>query len=381
MVYGMKGFFQVIQSMFDQLAQDDETWRLNKAAPEIAGRVRDAAQRVVYLIETRFAQKPQDGKPLYVALGETHQAPEHQLVHMLVGSALRDKGYKIAIGHERPYNRGWQKMLEMMKQAKATGNKKSLLSLQKVAGSDFGRTQMNLNNFRLLDAPYSHDLVSNSFARRGISMAFNDAARCAIHRDKPLDKYNSKLDMLDEVTRSLTAEHKIVMDDAASLMSAPGMHLRNRVMVMKACEHAARERAEIYIQLCGNAHVAGVNNIMLMEKLPYEESLTGLFRAQGDSAVGIPVFGKTLKARDMPEEALRNGSVVPGPVFTGWEFEGRDNEREHAWLKAVMKHLQPGTDIDKALTRPSYKEYKEGLCDFEILRLQRRGVLKDPVNP
>ncbi len=372
------GLLQTIKSMCGMLTPDEESYRLNKAAPEIAGRIRGAAQSIVYLIETRLAQKPQDGKPLYVMLGELHQAPEHQLVHMLVGSALRDKGYNIAIGHERPYNAGWKQALEIMGKARVVGNNQSVAALQKMTDSDFGRMQMNFKNFRPVAAPYSHDLASNSFTRRGISMAFNDAARCDIESDKRLDKYNSKLDMLDmldEVSRSLTAKHSIVMDDKASLMSVPGVHLRNRVIIMKACEHAAREKAEIYIQLCGNAHVVGIKNNVFTKKFPYEESLTGLFRAQGDSVIGIPIFGKTLNARDIPEEALCNDSVVPGTVFSGWEFEGLGNQYERLWLEAVMKHLQPGTDIDKALTRPGYNEYKAGLYDYEILRLKRHGYL------
>lgn len=348
----MLGFLKTAKAIYDRLMQDRDILRLKKAAPEIAAQITAGAQTVTRIVEERFAKKSQDDQPLFVVLGENHLQPAHQLLQMLAIGSLWEKGYMVAIGHERPYDSGLKAALELLHANK--GHAANTERLKMMLNDDYGRMVLAHVGFGVSVSAYSHDLAAYSWMRRGISMAFNDAARNN-HDQAREDGFN----MQDQLVQQMMADHDIRITEKMDLAESPAVHLRNRIMVKNAGEHAREQQAEIYIQLCGNFHVAGFSGGFC-----YDESLIGLFRQQGQAVVGIPICSDADK-KWVPLEAMQSGDVVVVPLPPGDTFEGVENPQERKWLEAVMSCLEPDFDFDRALTRPVWKMYFTGKAEHQ----------------
>jgi len=311
--------------------------RFGKEASLImAGRIIDASQSMTRIIEGEFEQT-RGSAPLFVMLGENHDRPAHKLAHMLVLRSLQDKGYKIAVGLEDPYNLT-HTVVEYLKDHKqrAAGNLLAEL-LVDTARDDPLHVQIAVPLAQKDSAHLTNMLCRHVAIDSGIRMAFKDAARSGYN-------FGATLDRDDPHLRHIIRRDRIdVGKDPVVAYSPLGIHLRNKMIVEMGQDHALRRKPHIYIQLCGNHHVGGAPHSPLGD-LPYKQSLTGLYQVGQHNVLGITTYLDRWSVAQPPNKAVRNL-----PSFKGPSFKDANDALERVWLEAVMPSILPDLDLKAVL--------------------------------
>lgn len=281
--------------------------------------------------------------PYFVMLGEVHDESLHGLFHLLVGLGLRDRGYNVAIGLERPHNNATS-ILNLI-EAQAPCEMWGLLrqKLDRVSRDDAVHQQIT-NSFSCTRFNNMQGKICSGLWRdAGISVAYNDAA---LSYDGDIN--NPGMDIKDAVLLDVLdrAGLPAPTDEAVSSTSNLGVFYRNHVMATLAQEHAQMRDADIYIQIVGDAHVAGIK-----DKLPYQQSLIGLLdtKLHGQNAIGIPTLCNRFNGSVLPAEAgsrIDCSFALDGPGFDA----GQDAD-EQLWLEIILPQILPAQKASYALDR------------------------------
>lgn len=312
--------------------------------PNKARKIVAAADQIVAETLKRLEEKPQDGKPLFLILGETHSIAAHILLQLVVLKKLMNLNLKIAVGLEQQHNFLQQEFSGYAKEVYG------FLQNELPPIPDPGGT----NGLRVL---YEHDYADANLAiklrtrfllEQGILTSFNDAASGERH-----------LNAQDNLT-CLTIETTpgVVKDSRISAVKPEGMHVRNRFMVEHAQEHAAQTGVNIYIQQCGNSHVVGKK-----PKLPFQQSLGALFMEAGHHIFTVPVFDQNPWEAPEETEAIRLDIQLPGTEFRYDLDPEKAYTNEMAFLRGVLPH----TGLDPELCE-NIEKFEDD-CQGEVSRL------------
>lgn len=281
--------------------------------------------------------------PYFVMLGEVHDEALHGLFHLLVGLGLRDRGYNVAIGLERPHNNATS-ILNLI-EAQAPCEMWGLLrqKLDRVSRDDAVHQQIT-NSFSCTRFNNMQGKICSGLWRdAGISVAYNDAA--LVYSD---DLNNPGLDIKDALLLDVLDRAGLPKPtgDVVSAISSLGVLYRNHVMATLAQEHAQMRDADIYIQIVGDAHVAGMKG-----KLPYQESLMALLETKlhGQNAIGIPTLCNGFNGSALPGEAgakIDRSFALDGPGFGVGQTDD-----EQLWLETILPQILPTQKVSYALDR------------------------------
>ncbi len=229
--------------------------------------LRPAADIIVAAISERLASLPA-GKPLVVEMGEEHKKPSHKELQHLVAFRLLKENKKFTFNFEQPHN-VWAGI------AKRDMNYDLESRLYYGSTSHDPRGQAILSaymGFALSSmAPVSRNNQMAFLYHRGVSSAFNDAAR---------DPSGHYFDLEDSLTRYFMEGNGW----ALSLTSPEGMAVRNQVMARRGLSHAEDQDLSLILQQAGFNHVFG--NVQDGEH--YAESLSSAYRDLGADV--LPVF-------------------------------------------------------------------------------------------
>lgn len=305
--------------------------RLTATVAETALNITATARLLADEVETRHATKPDQSAALFVVLGETHHQAAQLLMQMQLLRLLRQRGYRLAVGLETPYNlsagilhylgakaRDYPPLAELTEQA------------QKFDHGHRGHLFL-ASQFSIADhASLTKKLQKQVFLRDRLVVAFNDAAMMDYGQ-------SDHLDMKDPVTRRVIAANATLFDGAQSYnaLTRAGIHLRNRVMHHQAVSHAASVKPDIYVQLCGNSHVLGLRDRTATR--PYTESLTAIFEQSGQAVLGVPVFERDFKPDDLPGPS-RSAAFLQ-IYLSAATFSRKESDLEKHWLQEIIPHL------------------------------------------
>ncbi len=310
-----------------------------------AGRILEAAQIVTRDIESKLASMPDDGEPLFVVLGEHHDLATHKLAEMRIVHDLQRKGYKVAVGLENSYNLAQTSLEKEQQQNPSAFTDIMAEQLQTTPHGDSMHVWIAEAALMTEETYLTNKARLKSFTQSGVSVGLNDAARSDANTGRYLDHEDSYLQGVIHGNEIDTG------DKAVDAFSALGISLRNQVMMTMATGHAAGQKPDIYIQICGALHMAGHENPgPALGALPYSQSLTALYEAKGRYVLGVPLFNDDFTEASLPAD--RSGAVVKGPTLNGPAFKGVDNPRERAWLAEVMSYVMPHRGPDQAASRP-----------------------------
>lgn len=256
-----------------------------------------SSDNAVAAIEDRVSQMPSRETPLFVMLGEAHAVSAHALAQMRIMQILQNRGYKIAGAIELAHNehRIWKRDLEAPRKAVI-----------------------------LEEAPLTGRTVLRFFARRNISLVFSDAANICKKRYALLDVADSKTRrMVKDVESRKVAKLKI------DVLSTAGIQVRNHFMISQMKQHAEKQKPDIYFQICGATHVAGMKKIY-----PYSESIVSIMRREDLPVLGIVFTQKDFKKTASPHIAADTA------LFTD-SFYASQMKLERAWLDFAVPRLFP----------------------------------------
>ena len=312
-----------------------------RSAPLSAARIKAVSENLVSDITARKVGAL-DRAPVFAVIGETHDQPMHRLILLKTALGLKQKGFNVNVGFETPYN-FQEYTLSMLEKdpamsAQLNEETKGVLALVKDREfDDLGRAYFLNCVTRSLNAPHTAEYLGREFFAHKIRYAMNDAARLYEGHDSAA---RFKIDLKDPCVRTLLTEAERADDKAVILMAgARGIFLRNQVMVEKACAHAALRGADIYLQYCGSAHVAGNASRKRKDHQPYKESLLALFNQAGCNAVGF-VLGCDFSydyLRIPPEaDPSAVSKIRADDVRAG---SGLFAAKEKVWLETVKPYL------------------------------------------
>jgi hypothetical protein len=287
--------------------------------------------------------------PFFAVLGEVHDQSLHGLFHLLVALGLQDRGYKVAIGLERPHNNA-KMILNLVAQQAPCPLWDSLKDRLEQGRRDDGLHHRIVQSFSMTQ--YNNQLGKINYGLwqdSGIPVAFNDAACSSIGGDAAYD-----LDLGDPVLQNVLCDagFDIAQGDIIPARSPKGVFYRNLVMVALAQDHARETEADIYLQIGGAAHVTGTkDNVLAHQILPYRESLTAVLetRLPAQNLVGIPVLSQAFNESSLPVEM--GGNIAAPVILEGPGFHAAQTEEEMLWLNEVLPQILPAEKAAFALDR------------------------------
>lgn len=315
-----------------------------RSAPLTAARIHAVSENLVAAIEAGRQSALSDG-PLFVAMGEIHNQAVHGLAFLKTALQLKDRGYTVSVGTELPYDVPDQiitaRASEMMPERLAPILVPKLEMLKNRESDDILKLQFIRNDVVENWLPHTWWHVQEKLHDRGIRYAFNDAALTESFSlsggTQPLS-----LNMQDKHMQRIVAQEwplatGVITDRCVDACDELGMYLRNKTMVQRAHEHAQRRQADIYLQHCGNVHVAGAT--ARREAFSYSHSLVGLFEASGCNVLGFSFRRKNdERIWQIPQDA--NMSLVHTVTLEGETFMAQQRKKEKIWLAEVTKHLR-----------------------------------------
>ena len=314
-----------------------------QAGAYISAAARGLLSQAVLCADTIERRVKTSSGPYYVMLGEVHDEALHGLFHLLVGLGLRDRGYNVAIGLERPHNNA-SAILDCLA-AQAPCDMWGMLrqKLHSVSRDDVMHQQITNSFTHTRFNNMQGKICSGLWRDAGITVAYNDAAMAFSG-----DMNNPDMDVTDAVLLdALDRAHlPAPTGEAVSSTSALGVLYRNHVMAALAHDHAAAREADVYIQIVGDAHVAGVKG-----QLPYQESLVGLLDAKlhGQKAIGIPTLCNRFNGSALPGDAGAN--IDRSFALDGPGFDVGQDDAENLWLETILPQILPAQKVSYALDR------------------------------
>ena len=326
--------------MISGLIKKAPAWRFGPRADVMAAQIEATAQAVVALIEEKLHSQRHDhrrsGHALFVVLGEAHSRAAQMLAHMRVVQALHDRGHVIAVGVERPGNMAQLALNVLADHPHGAAPARALAErLQALPQFDRGRVIAASAICDEGEAELTSKLRTRTWVQNNISLSFNDAARSGLEAHL--------LDMNDDRMKQVLAEDGIkIQGGDVEIYSPLGMRLRNHVMLASAREQIAATGARIFIQVCGNVHVAGGRDNAQGLEL-YEHSLTGLLAGAGEPVIGVALLDRDFTRQALPHDEA--GGCVHALTLQGPSFRERPL-RERDWLQAVLPHVMTEFDLD-----------------------------------
>ncbi|HEY8190664.1 MAG TPA: hypothetical protein VIF12_08255 [Micavibrio sp.] len=267
-----------------------------------AVQINETADRIADVIEFDLAAKPNDGRPLYVLLGEEHATSAHYLASMRIMQTVMDRGHRIACAIEWPYNHMsviFNQKAQSLTPAKVN---QSLRYLRAVACDHPVHLQSMTGHWNFVDAEVANTLRARFLLDRNISARYNDAAQW--------DGASLWINHYDPVFQAIIG-HGEQNHSPIHSTERTGIYLRNIIMRNLAMEHAAMVRPEVYFQICGATHVAG----NIKNRHPFEESLIPLFSAAGQHVRAVTFFSALLPEQALNSPFLLKGQDIHGPCF------------------------------------------------------------------
>jgi hypothetical protein len=303
----------------------------------IAAVARALSQQAEFCVDGIESCAKGSSGPFFAVMGEVHDQSLHGLFHLLVGLGLQDRGYKVAIGLERPHNNA-KVILDSVAQQAPSDLWDSLRQRLDTTRRDDGLHHRIVQSFSLTQYNNQQGKVTcGLWQEAGIPVAFNDAACSSIGEDVAYD-----LDMTDPVTQRVLSDAGITIspDEVIPARSPKGIYYRNLVMTALAQEHALETGTDFYIQIGGAAHVTGTkDNFLANQILPYRESLVALLEEKlpDNSLVGIPVLSKSFNESALPHDMGPN--IAPPTILEGPGFHASHQEEELLWLNEILPKI------------------------------------------
>lgn len=280
--------------------------------------------------------------PYYAILGEVHDQSLHGLFHLLVGLGLRERGHHVAIGLERPHNQASMVLKLGEEQAPCEIWGALRARLQGVARDDVMHHHITQSFSATVYNNQQGKICAGLWQDAGIPVVFNDAACDSLTADP-----TSCLDATDPVLHRILDKAGIAIDPHAMITttSAQGVYYRNHVMASLAQQHAKDRHADIYLQIVGDAHVAGMGR-----HLPYQDSLMAVLDATalGQKCVGIPVLSADFNQSALP--AVTGAHVDRGIMLDGPGFHAHNSEEEILWLQTILPQILPDQKVALAFS-------------------------------
>ncbi len=312
-----------------------------RSAPLTAARINAVSENLVAAIEAGRKSALSDG-PLFVAMGEVHSQAVHRLAFLKTALQLKDKGYAVSVGMEIPHDLPDQiitaRASEMMPEHFLAPILLPMLErMRDREADDILKLQFIRNDEVQYYSPNTWWHVQEKLHDRGIRYAFNDAAMI-----QSSGLSCGSLNMQDEhmqriVAQGLPLATGTITDMHVDPCDELGMYLRNKTIVQRARKHAHKRQADIYLQHCGNIHVAGA--VARREAFSYSHSLVGLFEASGCNVLGFALRPKDgERICQIPQDA--NMSLVRAVTLEGETFMAQQHQKEKIWLAEVTKHLR-----------------------------------------
>ncbi len=305
--------------------------------------MRPYADAIVKQALKNLKEKPDDGKPLVLLIGEAHSAPAHKIIQMLVLKQLKEKGINIAFGIEGEHNMLPQRFSEITNRT-ISEEEADYIKFRDPDGILTLKTDIGFRHYS--EADLSRKILNRFALTHKISTRFNDAAKNQEGDLNDQDSLNRQIiqDILPHKT-----ENVIIPTNKAE-----GIHVRNHIMVQNALKHAKDTQAQIYIQHCGAFHLMGCQ-IKGYEDIPYQQSLSPLFQKEGCSVFNVPLANWSFYQKIIPSDAPPLTHEVMQhlePPQDKFRYESDNNEeriRERSWLKKALS----ASALDPTL------------CDFE----------------
>lgn len=309
---------------------------------QTAERIEAVSDQWAHMIDKQW-QSHRGTQPLFIVIGEVHERPAHELAFLSTVLKLSDKGRSVAVGFEAPHNfpdiaieQTRKRWAERPPSDERTGQLIALTWLKNLPCNDPVKMIHIANAMEIGQTTNTFHYTAKKLNEKQIRFAFNDAAR--VKKDE-----KTLIDTSDSCTKSAMAEEqRLTANMDLDVTSRLGMLLRNKIMVQKAREHTTIQPVDIYIQHCGNAHVAGasrINGTVAGETPPYHESLVSLFRAAGSTTHGFILDS----ARDADSWELCPDIDMNFITLTDLGgrdfFPGTPPEQEKCYLDAVTRHL------------------------------------------
>lgn len=303
------------------------------------------------MLSFAIAQKEKSqNKPLLLLLGETHIDSNTKLLEAVLVKELAQRGYKISLGYEAPYNTVSQHIKFKAAQPYISENRtrfqlKAKQTFYKLAGTP------------VTNIIHTQTLLSlNETHQQPLNVHFNDMVSL------PNDNYT--LDCTDPEAST------IGLTDNIDATTAAGIYIRNQFMLKKIIGQIKEENPDFYIQIVGSAHLQG-HTLPSGEEAPYEESIMCLAEQETLSSAAID-FSSIIHCihSNIPSNIAEKHITIATPFswFQTGLTSGRE-ERKH--IEEVASTLGINTPIKKCLK--TQKRHTR-----EIKRVQKMALRHQP---
>lgn len=255
---------------------------------------RDIKNKIVERVESNFNANGSDQGPLVLLFGETHKNPVHALVETAVIHDLVFAGRKVAVGLECPYN------------ALSVYYRQQVCEVGPVPFVDNG-------NIWALKALAAYSGFKYAPVTRGMKINYLIQAQelsnkpSVILNDMALTPGCGDLDKNDPLTRAFLDDYGLKNhNEAINAASPAGIVLRNIFMRDRITELCEKERPDVFIQICGAYHMAGVKNYSDggRAQLDFKTSLAGLLQDETYKVLCAPLWDTEFEKQNLPDDHL-----------------------------------------------------------------------------
>ncbi len=292
-----------------------------------AARIGSAAKLATDRILAAYTCREQVDRPLFVLIGENHYMPSHRIAAWLVARALKEQGVSLAVGIEQPHN-----TIDYMLPPGLLTRASFFLK-----PSEYNRKslcQTVIREKRSEESPVSKMYVNTLFLEGGYAVSLIDAASTQLHY----------LDQGDSLTfRHINQGINKKICSNIHVAEKDGLYVRNLFMKERMKEQAFAAGADIFIVICGIAHVAGfAEKDEPGDKAPYNQSIASLCRQEGMQVLTLPLLTRQVPEAAIPSESKNTPLYLDGPVFGSYS---KDGDKERLWLQGVLPALSCDVSI------------------------------------
>lgn len=305
-------------------------WRVSCAANPYD--LRPAVSTIVGAIEETLASMPPD-EPLFVIMGEDHGHTADKLLQQAVLTHLTTpenrSTFRPALGYEFSHD-----MPERILKPYLTGNEWKTIQRHNKLGDLNPLIAMTVASD---DASCAFTNLFTFAASSNLRTAFNDAV-INYGKDPSLSYLNQK----DPETRRLITQYAPQeLDHRIIARSRTGLYLRNIMIVENALVHAKAAQARVYIQQCGKAHIAGIQNgfYFAPSYFPYKESLMTLFHERQARTLAVITDSGDKFPSELPRKSLpavnAAGIIIENLAGENFRNTPEGYDREIALIKKI----------------------------------------------